>query len=459
MGKSIGSKGLLIIFSLLLIQAGLCQGEGWPHWLGPNRNGSSPETGLLREWPGGGPKLLWSVKTNDGSAKWGHNGKGWGSVSVSKGQVFISGNQYAVWCLDAFTGDEIWKFSYELGKKKARIGWGWCPRDTVTVTEKYVYSINDQGQLYCLDRKNGSKIWFRDLDEEYKPSHRDWKGWCISPFIVDNVMVMSTKSSVVGLNAETGKGIWEEKSIKVGLSQTPQLVTINGQNCAIFVIGKPPRLKGLRMTDGKIVCDITITKTKMEGTITTPQIIDNKFILVTLLASSWWWNATQYSFGYLLEVDFKNPPFPSKLVWEKREINSKYSTWVYHDGYIYGFANDFDGVAKNKPHPPGRILTCAEIKTGKIMWQEKGFSQGESIITADGLLFVRSKEGLSLVEANPSKFILKGKVEQEQGNYFGWVMPTLAYGRLFVRFDGLLCCYQVAKDLPSRSGVVNSFKN
>src|SRR3954454_15277272 len=50
----------------------------WPQWLGPNRNGTSPETGLLTTWPAGGPKALWKVPGGDGYA----------SVAVAGGRAY-----------------------------------------------------------------------------------------------------------------------------------------------------------------------------------------------------------------------------------------------------------------------------------------------------------------------------------------------------------------------------------
>ena len=33
----------------------------WATWLGPNRDGKSLETGLLKSWPEGGPKVVWKA--------------------------------------------------------------------------------------------------------------------------------------------------------------------------------------------------------------------------------------------------------------------------------------------------------------------------------------------------------------------------------------------------------------
>ena len=172
------------------------KGTDWPQFLGPERNGTSPEKGLLREWPEGGPKLLWKAPV----------GVGFGTPTVSKGQVFLLGSAKGgrrVTCLDAATGKTVWEFVYETQKadkdaaKKMVPGWGYCPRASVTALDGVVYSIDEIGELYCLDRKTGRPVWFRDMDTDYKPSHYDWKGWCASPIVVDGKLILPVSPQVL----------------------------------------------------------------------------------------------------------------------------------------------------------------------------------------------------------------------------------------------------------------------
>ena len=418
----------------------------WPRWLGPNRNGSSPEKGLLREWPEDGPKLLWMAQIT----------KGWGSVCISKGQVIVSGAGYNVFCLDAFTGKEIWKYSYKLERKPGPAGWGWCPRDTITATDKYVYHLNEEGQLFCLDRKNGAKIWMRDIDEEYKPSHYDWKGWCMSPLVEDNILFQAIqwqtgtrdeKARYIGIDAETGKNIWEywenagqPRFGGADLSQTPPVVKFGEDKCVIVTANS--RLFALRLKDGKKVwTQKSGGRAHFQQHITSPQIIGNNILLSPFTEDM-----------KLYEVNWRDPSSDGRLIW-KYDGATDCSTPVFDNGYIYTFNEE-----KSKLMGP-YILRCLEVATGKLMWEQKGFEIAESIMLADGLLFIRSKAGLMLVEANPKKYVLKGKVDQDQGNYMGWVMPTLAYGRLFVRMEKTLLCFQAAKSVPSRHEVFSELEN
>ncbi len=79
----------------------------WPQWLGPTRDGRSPETDLLREWPAGGPELLWEVD---------HLGKGHASLVIKDGRIFTQGQMVAdrsfqehyLLALNASTGEKLW---------------------------------------------------------------------------------------------------------------------------------------------------------------------------------------------------------------------------------------------------------------------------------------------------------------------------------------------------------------
>ena len=98
--------------------------DDWPQWMGPNRDGTWKETGILRKFPPGGPKKLWSVPI----------GGGYAGPAVADGKVYVTDRVLAkgganpddpfdtknkiasterVLCLDAKTGKEVWKHEYD----------------------------------------------------------------------------------------------------------------------------------------------------------------------------------------------------------------------------------------------------------------------------------------------------------------------------------------------------------
>src|SRR5688572_33478695 len=86
----------------------------WSQWRGPNRDGKSAETGLLKQWPDGGPPLAWSIKGI---------GTGYASVAVTGGRIYTAGeagDSSYVFALEENGGKEIWKS--RLSSKTGQVG-------------------------------------------------------------------------------------------------------------------------------------------------------------------------------------------------------------------------------------------------------------------------------------------------------------------------------------------------
>src|SRR5678815_1500980 len=88
-------KPLCTSFVLLILTTAASAAD-WPQFLGPNRNGISPETGLMKKWPADGPKEVWRVP----------GGVGMSSVAISGGKAMTlvqkDGKQWLL-ALDAKT--------------------------------------------------------------------------------------------------------------------------------------------------------------------------------------------------------------------------------------------------------------------------------------------------------------------------------------------------------------------
>jgi outer membrane protein assembly factor BamB len=427
----------------------------WPHWLGPDRNGTSPEKGMLREWPEQGPKLLWKAANRYA---------GYGAPSISRGELFVLGGSRGtrgVRCVNAFTGEQIWEFGYECRKdkmvaRKIQPTWGYCPRATAAVTDKHVYTIDELGELFCLDRKTGKEVWFRDLDTEYGPNHYDWKGWCASPLIEDNVLCfcvqaptaqLKEEARFIGIDATTGKTLWtyhepagRARSGGGDLYHTAAVASFGSDPC--FVTLANSRLVAIRVKDGKPIW-------KQEDAhhhpaAASPQIIQGRFVLVAPFDKN-------LDKGRLYEVDFKNAPHPSKLVWETPDLICPFSTPVCHDEAIYAFCGPAVGDHGSVARP---AFTCLDLKTGKIRWQTEPMAAGLSLIGVDGLLILHVQNEVWLVEPNPEKLVVKGKVKLETKDLFsGWIVPVVAYGRLYIRTTTDLLCYQLAEKVPAEGEV------
>ena len=103
-----------VVFTVVLI-AGTCFGGDWAQWRGSNRDGCSSETGLLKAWPEGGPKLLWRAEGL---------GEGFSTVAIAGDRIYTTGDEGRSCYVHALAldgGKKLW--STKLGKAGAP-GWG-----------------------------------------------------------------------------------------------------------------------------------------------------------------------------------------------------------------------------------------------------------------------------------------------------------------------------------------------
>jgi len=137
--------------------------------------------------------------------------------------------------------------------------------------------------------------------------------------------------------------------------------------------------------------------------------------------------------GGLVHLNRNGNQFEVKEVYFTREMKNQHGGMVLVDGHLYGADEG--------------ILTCLEFKTGKIKWQDRGPGKC-SVVYADGMLFCRSENGpVSLVRATPAKFELLGQFDQpERSNAHSWPHPVVADGRLYLRDQDNLFCYDVRGD-------------
>ena len=131
---------------------GAAASEEWLTFRGPNRDGKSPDTGLLKEWPEGGPKLLWKLTDI---------GKGWSGVAVAGGTVYITGDVDDKLMLFAFDLDGQLKWKADNGDKCDRGGYSGS-RATPTIDGPNLYLLSGNGRLGCFDARTGEPRWSKE---------------------------------------------------------------------------------------------------------------------------------------------------------------------------------------------------------------------------------------------------------------------------------------------------------
>jgi outer membrane protein assembly factor BamB len=286
-------------------------------------------------------------------------------------------------------------------------------------------------------------------DEEPKA---DWKGFCMSPVICENKVIVHDNWSspfCVAIDVATGKEAWrwyppEGAARGAGAAGTPAIMTFGKDSCAVFGYGHG--LCALRVSDGKEVW-FFLNQKSGGGSRFPPVQMDGDLIL----------NMGQEDSAHMLEVNRKSAPFQSKELWAKElyKFSSEVSPFIPYEGYLYGFGGGTGVQGVRSMNAVTMDLYCVEPKTGKTVWEKRGFKYGCSLCIADGLMFVRSHDTVTLVEATPKDYKELGKLEgfhKEKDSLNDWVQPVVAGGNLYLKTSWSLFCYKVGDFNPAQQG-------
>jgi outer membrane protein assembly factor BamB len=387
-------RPLTLAFCLL---ASTALAADWPQLRGPNRDGISRETGLLKSWPAGGPKVLWKIPL----------GEGFSHLAVAKGRLFTmygqGENDYAA-AYNAETGRPLWRVP--LGRKYIS-DQGNGPRSTPVVDGDMVYALTGSGRLAALNAADGKKVWEHDLQQELGAEPPQW-GISTSPLIEGNLLLVdvggSRGRSLVAFDKKTGKTVWTSQNELAGYS-APIAITVGGVRQVIFFTGRS--VLAVAPKDGKLLWRVP-WKTDWDVNAATPIFVAPDKLYIS----------SGYDTGAaLFRIQVTDGRVGADQVWQNPRMKNQFSSSVLHDGHIYGFDNS--------------VLKCLVAATGEEKWKESGFGHG-SLILAEGHLIVLSERGkLSLVEATPAGYREKGSSQPLSGKC--WTAPTLANGRLYLR--------------------------
>ncbi len=380
----------------------------WPNWRGPNHDGFSTESDVLTEWPKDGPRALWEQPT----------GKGFGSVAVADGRVYLLFQQdknEAVLCWDAESGKERWRFEYECDYRNS---YGDGPRSTPSVDGEFVYTVGAKGNMHCLKIDNGKVEWSKNLLEEFSARIPEW-GIAFSPLVEgERVFIMPGGSAGQGLAAldkKTGKVLWKKHDDLASYS-SPIPATIYGERQILFLTGI--RLVSVDPATGDERWSYPWA-VQQQANIATPIVIEDYVFL-----SSYYGKGSA-----LLKIAKTGNEWNAKLVYEKKKLQNHIGTSVRHRDHIYGFDD--------------KILKCMDIRTGEFLWDQRGFDKGSVLAFDDQLIVYGANGNLALIEASPKDYVEKANFEFSSQGRSCWSVPVLANGRLYVRDWQKLVCLDV----------------
>jgi outer membrane protein assembly factor BamB len=377
----------------------------WPQWRGPLRDGHSPETGLLRSWPAAGPPLVFRA---------GGAGEGYSSLAVSRGRIFTQGQRpegQFVLAFDAATGRKLWEAPNGKVFRERR---GHGPRGTPTVDGDRVCALASDGTLGCFDCATGRLLWGYNVVERFGGKVPGW-GISESPLIDgDRLIVLpgGKGAALVALDKKTGGLLWKSQSDSAAYSSA---IAFEHEGIRQVVAFSDDSVFAVRADTGALLWR-NKRVTNMIANIATP-VFANGFLFVS----------SDYGTGGAL-FRLKGEAKPEE-VYFTRDMKNHYSTSVLAGDTLYGFSSS--------------VLTALDFLTGRVRWRNRSVGKG-SLIYADGMLYVLGEAGvLALVEATPEGYRERGHFEIPRGDYPAWSPPAIAGGRLYLREQDNLYCWDL----------------
>jgi outer membrane protein assembly factor BamB len=393
---------VLILFCYSQLAA---QNSDWPQWRGPNRDGVSKETGLLKQWPAEGPTLVWKAVGA---------GTGYSSLAIAGGRIYtmgVRGDSEYVIAFDVATGKEVWATATGKRYKDDR---GDGPRGTPTVDGDRLYALGGNGDLSCIETKTGRAVWAMNILEKFGGQNPNW-GISESPLVVGDKLLVNAggpDASVVALNKKAGALIWKSQSDAAGYSSAMPM-QIGSTTQVVFFTDK--RALGVDLKDGRLLWHYEKAANNTAN-VATPVVKGNRVFI-----------SSDYGTGAAL-VEIK-PDGSAQEIYFTREMRNHHSSSILVGDYLYGFSSG--------------ILTAMKFDTGEVAWRDRSVGKG-SLVYADGHLYAFSENGVvGLIEATPTGYLEKGRFRIQQDSLPTWTHPVIAGGRLYLRDQNTIYAYDV----------------
>jgi outer membrane protein assembly factor BamB len=385
----------------------------WPQFLGPHRNNVSTETGLLESWAEGGPKLITTLRGL---------GTGFANVAIADNTVYTMGNRDEreyILALALDTGKEVWEFD---NAPAFHNNFGDGPRCTPTLDHEWLYALGSTGELTCLDRKTGKKIWRKNLVKDFSAAIPRW-GFSESPLIEGDHVICTPggpEATMVALDKKTGDVVWKGAVPQKDGPAYASAIAIEAGGVRQFVNFTASAVIGVRASDGLVLWrdDSSANAT---ANCCAPVALDN----LVLTASGYGKGASA------LTLSSSAGRTTAELAYHSNNLKVKHAGLVLLDGYVYG-SNE------------SGILTCVDFKSGQVKWSDRSVGQG-SLTCAEGRLILRSEDGpTALILASPDSYIELGRFQPaENTSSRAWAYPVICGGKLFLRDQDILQVYDV----------------
>lgn len=394
----------------------------WANWLGPNRDGKTGETGLLKSWPDGGPKSIWKVKGL---------GEGYSTMAVVGNRIYTQGqegDQEFVLALDAASGKQVWRTP--IGKAYSS-DQGGGPRGMTTTDGNRLFAVSADGALVALDTETGKRVWGFNYVEKFGSTIPRW-GFAESPLVDGDRLIINPGgkgAGVVALNKTTGAVIWQAQDDMASYSS---VVALDFGGHHIYTVLTSSAAIGVDAKDGSLLWRYEKVANRVAN-IATP-----------LYRDGYVFYSSDYGTGcVLLKLSADGDKVTATEAYFNRDMQNHYTTSILVGDYLYGFSGNQPG-----------ILVAMEFKTGKVAWKDRSVDKGNCVF-AEGLLYCQGESGkVGLIDPSPAGYKEISRFQFQPGVQNGpfwapsghmWTVPVIANGRLYLRDQDNLYAYDIKR--------------
>ncbi len=389
----------------------------WPQFRGPDRTNISKETGLLKAWPDGGPKVLWTVEVAQGYA----------GAAIVNGRVYHhdydqATSEWKVYCRNLSDGKEIWQFTE---KRRIRPNHG-ITRTVPAVDGKYVFSFDPKCILHCLKADTGEEVWRKSLVADYKSKIPPWYNGQNPLMEKDRIIIATGGEAIrVALDKATGEEKWRTPNPDSVLLSHASVMPATIGGVKQYLYGNLAGLLGVSAADGKLLWSHA---RKFNVALSpSPLAVNTGRVFLT----------GPYDAGSIMvNVKGSGGSFSTDVAFDMtgNEWNSEVHTPIVHDGHFFAVGKKRRG-----------LFTCMTFD-GKPVWDTDGkaaFGLG-SFLLADGMFYLlEGRTGmLRLAEASTTGYKELASAQVLSGHDV-WGPMALSDGKLVLRDMTKMVCLDV----------------
>jgi outer membrane protein assembly factor BamB len=343
------------------------------------------------------------------------------------------GDQEVVWAVSEKNGKPLWVTT--LGPAFNQPDWPQGkegPACTPTVDGDLMYVEGLAGNLACLQTTDGKIVWQASLNHDFGAEIPTWS-FRESPLIDGNKVIVTPgakDATLVALEKSTGKTIWKSQVPGNPKAAYASAIAIDFAGQREYVQFTQRALIGVAASDGKFLWRYGRAAGGFGINCSTPIYHDGEVFAASAYGAG----------GGLVKLSKgASGAITAEEVYLSKKMQNHHGGVVLVDGSLYGANGGNEGGA----------LVCLDFQTGKVLWDESDDAEHRvpkgSVAFADGRIYYRTETGtLLLIEPSRKSYLERGRFDQpDRSEPPAWSHPVIANGKLYVRDQDILFCYDV----------------